>query len=395
MLLPLRRITFTSSTTGKVIVYDYVCEIEIEHSYQTLTDTAKIIIPRKLIYKSGSGLTPTNYNEQLDYTSLPAFRDYEQTDYVVGADALFRRGDKVKIEIGYFPKLQTRFEGYISKVISHSTVDIHCEDKMWLLKQNNVIFPDPKTWVYTQKRRRTYITSNTSITLKQLMDALVAHVPERIIYKTVDDNINLGQFRVNNVNAAKVLEVLKDKYGLYSYFRDDGILYVGFANNARYTNTQEFVMEDVVFNSNDLTWTNAQDVPIKVIGISMNADDTKWEYTAGSEGGDTITKFTYNQTKEGLKKYIDNLLPSLNYDGWRGSIVTLGEPAMNHGDICRLISRKLPERNGNYLIKSVKIKDGFGGYFQTLELGAKISDVPKDYIPLNSGNYKITRGFIE
>src|ERR1700751_177803 len=117
--LPLRKITFIRFDEKKVlqqeIIYDYVCEIEINKSYETLTDTAKITIPRKLIYKSGSPLTPENQNDQKDYVELPALGDTENTAYVVGADALFKRGAQVKIEIGFYPNLKTRFNGYISK----------------------------------------------------------------------------------------------------------------------------------------------------------------------------------------------------------------------------------------------------------------------------------------
>jgi hypothetical protein len=372
MLLPTRKITFTSADTGRVIVYDYVCEVEINKSYLTLTDTATITIPRKLIYKSGQPLNLQNQNDYKDYVVLPALSDTENTAYVVGADALFKVGDKVKIEIGFFPNMQTRFEGYISKVVSSLPIQIQCEDKMWILKKSNVIFHNPDTWVKVVKRKHEYITAGQSLTLKQLLDGILNFVSEKIDYVTVDDNINLGKIRIDNVNAAKVLEILKDRYGLYSYFRDDGKLYVGFGNNAQLTNVEEFVMEDVVLNNETLQWTNYQDVPIKVKGISINADNTKFEYEAGQDGGDFITQYTYNQTQAGLKKWVDNLLPTLTYDGWRGDIQTIGEPLVNHGDICKLISKKMPERNGSYLIKAVKIVDGTSGYFQTITLGIKL-----------------------
>lgn len=68
------------------------------------------------------------------------------------------------------------------------------------------------------------------------------------------------------------------------------------------------------------------------------------------------------------------MLPTLTYNGYRGDVHTFGEPAINHGDIINLVSNKLPERNGKYLVKAVKITDGVDGYFQTLTLGISLQN---------------------
>jgi len=101
MFLPLRKITFTrynaDNSINQNFTYDYVCDIEISKSYLTLTNTCKIVIPRKLIYQSGAPINPTS--EYKDYVQLPALGNEikPQNGYVVGADAMFRRGDSVKI----------------------------------------------------------------------------------------------------------------------------------------------------------------------------------------------------------------------------------------------------------------------------------------------------------
>ena len=65
------KITFTSKTDGTEIVFDFVNEVEIETSYENLTDTAKITIPRKL--------------------------NFDGKPIAVGVDSIFKRGDSVKI----------------------------------------------------------------------------------------------------------------------------------------------------------------------------------------------------------------------------------------------------------------------------------------------------------
>ena len=119
MFLPQRKITFTRIPQGDVLEYNYVCDLSIEKSSQNLTNTAKIVIPRKLTYESGKPLSPSNQSLQ-DNISYPASNTTDKTKYVVGADAIFKRGDAVKIQLGFYPNLVTRFVGYISTNISFS-----------------------------------------------------------------------------------------------------------------------------------------------------------------------------------------------------------------------------------------------------------------------------------
>jgi hypothetical protein len=386
MLAPRRRITFTSATTGTVIVYDFVCELEIDKGTDTLTDTATITIPRKLIYKSGEALTPQNQNNLHDYVVLPALGDTKNTAYIVGADALFKRGDKVKIELCYGydndEKLKTRFEGFITGVSSTLPITITCEDKMWLLKQTSLTLPDPANYTPANKTSG-YNVDDTKYSLAQLLDIIVNSVKEKITYTTVDDKFDLGNLTYSNQSAAQILQNLKDTHGLYSYFKDDGSLYVGFYNDILSNNIQEFAMEEVV-TDDKLTWVNADDVSVKVQGISTPSDKTKDKVTYEAyykNGnitdvvpkepfiGDIKIKNTKNQNSDSLKKMVVNFLPTYTYTGFKGEIETLGEPLVNHGDVCYLTSKKMPERNGYYLIKGVKIRDGIKGYFQTISLG--------------------------
>jgi hypothetical protein len=384
MLQPQRKIIFTKRN-GTQIIYDYVAEISIKLDRESLTNTAKITIPRKLVYNSGTQITPQNFPSLpvSGFVPVPTQEQPINVNYVVGDAPLFERGDQVEIQIGYYPNLFTRYSGYISRITTTLPIEIFCEDGMWLLKQNNVTFPDSKTF---KKNKRTKAVTEeqafVTVTLKQLLDYMFQYFPNNIKYKTVDDNLDLGKFRVSHQSPAKILEILKDRYGLYSKFQPDGTLYVGFGNDATTTNTQVFVMEEVIINNDTLDYQNSEDVKIRIHGVSMQADNTKLEYdfpedapVSGSNqtnGYDTITKFTYNQSMAGLKKFVQNLYPTIQYTGYRGKVKTFGEPPMRTGDICVLKSNKLPERNGSYLIKEVEIEDGNNGYFQTFDLGIKV-----------------------
>ena len=221
-----------------------------------------------------------------------------------------------------------------------------------------------------------------------MLDIILSDVKEKIIYSTVDNAFDLGNLTYSNQSAAQILQNLKDTHGLYSYFKDDGSLYVGFYNDILSNNVQAFAMEEVVINDDKLEWVNADDVSVKVQGISSPSDKTKPKTTyeafyengtikAGAPEatpkkpfvGDIKIKNTKNQSSDSLQKMVLNFLSTYTYTGFKGEIETLGEPLVNHGDICYLTSKKMPERNGYYLIKGVKITDGTKGYFQTLTLG--------------------------
>jgi len=303
-------ISITSEGTSRNITFDFVHSIEIESSYEDLTDTCKIVIPRKLTFDG-----------------LPLFN---------GENPIFRRGDKIEVSLGYVPNITKVFSGYIKNVGSNVPTVLDCEDDMYLLKQYTVL------------------------------------TPKGIEYEIVD-NIDLGKFSVTNATPAMVLDKLKSEYGLYSYFRD-GILHVGFANDASVTSEAEFKMEEVIINSDTLEWQREEDVRLKCVAISMFPDNTKSDpIEFGDPDGNQITIHKYNMDTKSLEFAAKEWIKENKYTGYRGDVETFGEPIMKHGDMAKITSEKLPERDGTYLIKKVKRVYGVdNGNHQIFTLGAKV-----------------------
>ena len=318
------KITFTSKTDGTEIVFDFVNEVEIETSYENLTDTAKITIPRKL--------------------------NFDGKPIAVGVDSIFKRGDSVKIELGYFPDLRTVFEGYISKVNPKTPIVLECEDKMFILK----------TTIISKY-------SKTSVTLKNLLTDIIGDVVE---FRTLLD-VELGSFKVSNASVAKVLDTLKSDYGFYSYFVN-GVLNVGLAADASDTQTIEYKFEENIIDDSSLEYQRSEDMRLKVKAVSINSsDNSKIEVEVGDEDGALKTFYTQNATLEGLRQFANLKLTEWKYEGFSGSFKTFGEPYIRHGDTAKLISDKFPEKNGLYEVVSVKRIFGMDGYKQDIELGIK------------------------
>jgi len=338
-------INITNDSGSKDITFNFVHSIEIESSYENLTDTCKITIPRKLTF--------------------------EGADLFVGDDPIFKCGDKIEVSIGYVPNITKVFSGYIKTVGSNVPTILECEDGMYLLKQYTVNYPSKKA---LDKVISTLKVHPATIPLKVKLDELLDFclTPKEIEYEVVD-NIDLGSFRVINASPAMVLDKLKSEYGLYSYFRD-GILHVGFANDASVTSEAELKMEEVVINSDTLEWSRAEDVRIKCVAISIFPDNTKSDpIEFGDADGNQITIRKYNMDAKSLEFAAKEWISENKYTGYKGDIETFGEPIIKHGDRVKLTSVKLPERDGTFLVKKVKrIYSVDSGNHQVLTLGAKV-----------------------
>jgi hypothetical protein len=349
MYQPRAKITFSRSD-GATQVFTVFNDFNVFKSYEQLTNKCTVTFPKK--YQS------------------------EYQDYFAGTDPIFKRGDKIVIECGYYPNLEKVFEGYIRDVNANIPVTVICEDSMYLLKKYTFNVPAEVPLITTTKKgkflKRPKI--NTALVKKlQLKELLNIIIPDDIELDTDIIDIDLGKVIFSRMTAAEILGKLKDTHGLFSYFIDTK-LYVGFQSNALTTKEAEFVMERAVINSNNLFYKRAEDVPIKVVCISMDNNNVKTTEEAGEEDGEVRTYHYYNVSQEALKQYAQERLNEERYTGFHGDMVTFLEPMLSHGDRARIVSSKIPERNGTYLVKSVSIDIGVtSGAKQVLELGQKVA----------------------
>jgi hypothetical protein len=263
---------------------------------------------------------------------------------------------------------------------------------MYLLKQWTINYPKKIDLITKSKKGKLLIHPKEvpfTVKLKELLDYCLS---DHDIEFDVIDNIDLGQRRFVNMTPAGVLDKLKSEYGLYSYFVDKvnkttgkvvidiktnkpvRVLHVGFANDAAITHESTFKMEEVIINSDTLEWSRAEDVRIQCSAISMFPDNTKSDpIIVGDPDGNQITIHKYNMSASALKLAAEEWIKENKYTGYRGDVETFGEPVMKHGDRVKIISTKLPERDGTFLIKKVKrIYSVDAGNHQIFTLGAKV-----------------------
>jgi hypothetical protein len=347
----------TINGSGGELQFDYVHEASTSESWANLTDYFTLSFPK-------------NINK-------------EGLNIFVGSSALLKRGDEVTVKHGYYPNLNAIFKGYITDIAAKIPLTIKCEDEMFLLKNTNIIFPTKRTVITSSvsKTGRTKRLKKPRIIIDtySLDDLLDSILPDYIHYECLD--MQLAKRAYTNVSVTRILDDLKSTYGLYSYFRADDngdqILHVGFASDASTGNTVEFEFENNIIDDSNLEYQVEENIFIKVIIKVINENNEVTEYTYGDTDGSQRTVHLYSNTAKPLTKAeIDKAgaewLNKDKYTGYKGSFTTFGEPYVTAGDIVKLTSKKLPERDGNYLVKEVKREWGMGGSRQEVYIDQKV-----------------------
>lgn len=305
---------------GDDFEFDFLNELEIVSAWKNITDTGFIRIPEK-IKRGGETI-------------------------VAGAGGLFKRGDRVEIDLGYFPESEHVFTGFVSAISPDSPFIIEFEDDAYLFKQ--------ETLTYSRK----------DITLKELLTDICP-----IDFVSVD--ANLGAFRISNANFAQVLAELKKTYGLVSWVRES-VLYCGLAYFPQTTKKHELHFQRNIIEDS-LEYMREDDVKIKVKAISILGDNTKIEVEVGDPQGAQRTLTYYGLDEAELTAIAERELPKLLFEGYRGGLTTFGTPTIQHGDTIVLTDIKFPEREGEYLVDEVVTSQGMDGFRQRIMLGAKVS----------------------
>ena len=208
-------------------------------------------------------------------------------------------------------------------------------------------------------------------------------IPEGIAYQVTAEQ-NLGKFRIKNASSAAVLDELRRKHGIYSFFRD-GVLYVGLSVNPSLQKVHRFEFNTpTLISGESLKFIDESERKIKVVCKSIDDQNKTLEATAGDEDGETRTLYFNNYTLEDLQATADRLKDELKYSGYEGNFTTFISPLVNHGDIVELINRTIPEQSGGYLVTQVVITFGYNtGGRQKIYIKQKAYDLTEDA----SGNF--------
>ena len=314
------RITFPETDKRGGFQTFLVSSVRIESSWKLLTDTAEIVLPRKMSHYEGKNL----------------------------ADIL-RAGDRVMIELGYDGNWVTEFEGYILSVSRGIPITVKCEDEMYRLKR--------KTVSYSRK----------SVTLGQLLK----DVAQGYEVKTSFGDTELGAVRYAGKRVSEIFDDLQ-KLGFYTYFIGK-TLYCGdvYSDKTELPEVRIELEREAV--SQDLNETDGE---YEVIATAMLGKGRKLEVKAGVPGAETF-KIRYSDkdmriTPETLGDFARRFYERLKKQRYKGGVELFGTPSVTHGMILELSSVITPEMSGRYFIEKVtKEFSDNATYRQKLELGGR------------------------
>lgn len=322
--------------------FTFCTEVRVESSYDHVTDIAEIIIPKKIRYVKTDGS--------------------EANAITRGTNPIFKLGDPVALYVGYNSDIRQCFAGYLSTIRQKFPLRFDAQDAMYLLKKKSFTF---------------------EIKGKKLSDLLKKIIPSNITYEVTADQ-NLGQFRVINSTAVAILDELRQKHGIYSFFRD-GKLWSGLATVQKLQQVHRFEFETPqLIDGDKLDYLDAEQRPVKIICKSIDKDDNQLEFSAGASDGEVRSFYFSNLTEKDLENTANRLLKEYKYSGYDGYFTIFATPLVNHGDVVELINKRIPEQSGGYLVTKVVTYYGWNiGGRQDVYLKQKIYDL----IPDASGNF--------
>jgi hypothetical protein len=301
-----------------------VTEVETESTVESLSDTARIVLPFKI------------YGVPFDL------------------EKRFKRGDSVKIELGYDDKYQVEFDGFIRSLSTNNPCVIECED--WMYKMRKEV------------KSKAFANVSVNTILGYICNELGF-----VLNSTVAD-LKYDKFIIRNATGYEVLEKIRQQFGISIYAKPNTIV-----ANLKYVEKTGSVSFDMAKNvkAANLQYLRETDVKVqvKVKGVKKDNTATK-EIVVGTAGGEVVTMPDQRNITDitSLEAKAKEYLKTLNYEGYRGELTSFGKPFCDLGYSAKIRDPDFPERTGAYYVKGVKVRfSSTSGYERAIQLGLKLN----------------------
>lgn len=387
-------------------VFNECVNIEINDSYETLTNTAKITLTRdvrlKLTQKNEDGYISNKVLTNEDFKSM------------------FKKSDRVRIHLGYDDDNKLMFDGFIITVDAKSPFTLYCEDWGYILK-NRVVNPSE----ITVSKYGTHINpllnkilDGSAISLHPLSEKMDLIMPIKklkdplslsalleywktylgvlIFIKMVKNKPCLAISRtyfsenkdetliVGNVDSVDVIEFdenvpIKGDKLKFTYLDYDTLALEATSINAKYQRTRFTLILNPKFFGQDIAQGIVSD-EFLVKNITTTSKKQNKLNNATVENRFDLTHHNirtfheYNVSYETLLKDAKSAFKKISQTGISGSLTVFGDFGLKAASMVRLNSKRNPERNGVYVISDVKTKFGTAGYRQTIQIPFKRSN---------------------
>jgi len=369
-----------SHSENKKISFDYVNSVTVRTSCKSLSDTAEIVLPRKML-------------ERLSGKPFANFLNNNKTSI----SEYLKRGDEVTIQLGY-EGFEPRpvFKGYITHIEQGDQLIIKCEDKTFLLKQK--VFPN----TYKKFDFKEFFEHNKGI---------IGDIDFKDNSKQVFGNMNI----IENLRVDQALdEVIRIYPNLRIFFIGDK-LYITQSTEPVSKEPVIFSPERNIVDDSNLNYVDTKDLKLIITAKALaNSEFVNIKNENGAqktgEGEAVIPKYKkissdYPEDKnekeyekrvftvpesisealaekkkdkvdekdveDKLKEHAERIHKLFTTGHVSGSFTTFGEPFVQKGDLVEFRYGDLrPEIDGKvFIADAVNYSFNQNGYRQTITLG--------------------------
>ncbi|WP_312078353.1 hypothetical protein [Chryseobacterium sp.] len=301
-----------------------LAECEIQKSSKNLADFATITLPE------------AHYNK------------------VLNVQENIKRGDRVKIRLGYDNNLVTEFEGYVKELITNdSSLKIMCEDGLFLFR-NGVKNKQFKP-----------------ATVSQIANYLISEIDSS--FKLVCDyDIGYEKFTIYQATGFDVLKKIQEETGADIFFdMKNKELHIHPAYT-RKGGEAEYSMQHNI-ESSSLEYKLAEDRKVEVTVESVGLDGKIISHTTGSTGGERVTKKVGRMSKDAIKIIADTEYKNQMRSKYEGSfnawLIPYVEPSFTLG----IYDDDYPYKDGRYYAETVVTNFSENGGVRTVTPSINLS----------------------
>ena len=297
--------------------------VEIVRSVELLSDTATVTLPSAVFNQ------PFKINDKL------------------------KRGDAVKIELGYDDNLITEFEGYLEQepATDNGSLILKCEDSLFLYRKSlkNAVFKE--------------------ISVKELINHVNAEIGGFTL--NCDYDFKYSKFTINNATGYDVLKKIQEEIKANIYLKGT-VLQVHPPYSENFGNTKyDF---SVNIEKADLKYKKKEDrkvlVSIEYTGTDGKVHKIEW----GDTGGERIDRKGGTGDLNSLLLQAKAEHANRVYDGYEGTFDSWLVPYCDAGYQVLIIDDDYEYKTGTYYVLEVKTKFSKEGGVRTIKIGKKLSD---------------------
>ncbi len=299
--------------------------VTVTRSVEQLADTAEIVLPA------------VAFNRPLEVTGK------------------IKRGDTVKIELGYDDRLVTEFTGYVSEEPStdNGSLTIKCEDPIFLYRKSI----DDR------------VLKNASI--GDVVKYVNSQIGEGFTYNSSYD-FSYDKFVISNATGYDVLKKLQEEAKPNIYLKEKVLQihpqYIEIFGNSEYDFSKNI-------ESADLKYRRQEDRIYQVVVEGRDAAGKVIKVEHGTTGGDKINiKISGVTDKNSLLKLAKEALATKSYTGYEGTFTGWLEPYTDAGYRVKIVDKDYEYKTGSYYVLEVVTSFSKDGGKRSIKLGKVLSD---------------------